>query len=97
MYPLVTDFEFSLAGQKLTGHSGILELLDDLGRAMTVGPRHANARRRQSRVRASLVFFELDNGWPHRHKCLRVNFSRDAETVREGCRAIAGEAAKASA
>src|ERR1022692_3995814 len=34
----MTDFEFSLAGQKLTGHSGILELMDDLGRAMTVEP-----------------------------------------------------------
>ena len=30
--------EFSLAGQKLTAHSGILELMDDLGRAMTVDP-----------------------------------------------------------
>src|SRR5215216_1163760 len=31
-------FPFSLAGQKLTGRSGILELMDDLGRAMTVEP-----------------------------------------------------------
>ena len=32
------SFEFSLAGQKLTAHTGILELMDDLGRAMTVAP-----------------------------------------------------------
>jgi valine--pyruvate aminotransferase len=31
-------FPFSLAGQKLTGRSGILELMDDLGRAMTIEP-----------------------------------------------------------
>jgi valine--pyruvate aminotransferase len=29
---------FSLIGQKLTGHSGIVELMDDLGRAMTIDP-----------------------------------------------------------
>ena len=32
------DFPFSLAGKKLTGRSGILELMDDLGRAMTIEP-----------------------------------------------------------
>ncbi len=32
------EFPFSLAGQKLTGRSGILELMDDLGRAMTIEP-----------------------------------------------------------
>ena len=32
------DFEFSLTGRKLTGRSGILELMDDLGRAMTEKP-----------------------------------------------------------
>ena len=32
------DFEYSLMGQKLTGHSGILELMDDLGRAMSIDP-----------------------------------------------------------
>ena len=32
------NFEFSKAGQKLTAHSGILELMDDLGRAMTDKP-----------------------------------------------------------
>lgn len=31
-------YEFSELGQKLTGHSGILELMDDLGRAMTIEP-----------------------------------------------------------
>jgi len=30
--------EFSLTGQKLTGHSGIVDLMDDLGRAMTIEP-----------------------------------------------------------
>jgi valine--pyruvate aminotransferase len=29
---------FSAFGEKLTGHSGILELMDDLGRAMTIDP-----------------------------------------------------------
>jgi valine--pyruvate aminotransferase len=32
------SYEFSLLGQKLTGHSGILELMDDLGRAITIDP-----------------------------------------------------------
>ena len=32
------EFEFSLTGRKLTGRSGILELMDDLGRAMTEKP-----------------------------------------------------------
>ena len=31
-------YEFSLTGGKLAGPSGILELMDDLGRAMTVDP-----------------------------------------------------------
>ena len=31
-------FEFSLTGRKLTARSGILELMDDLGRAMTEQP-----------------------------------------------------------
>lgn len=33
-----TMFPFSTTGQKLTARSGILELMDDLGRAMTVEP-----------------------------------------------------------
>lgn len=32
------SFDFSPLGQKLTGHSGILELMEDLGRAMTIEP-----------------------------------------------------------
>jgi valine--pyruvate aminotransferase len=32
------DFTFSRAGQKFTAHSGIVELMDDLGQAMTVDP-----------------------------------------------------------
>jgi len=38
LLPLMTDFEFSLAGQKIAGRSGILELMDDMGRAMTLDP-----------------------------------------------------------
>ena len=33
-----SEIPFSTVGQKLTSHSGILELMDDLGRAMTVEP-----------------------------------------------------------
>lgn len=43
-------------------------------------------------VPGEYFFFGLDGDWPHRHECLRVNFSRDAETVREGYRIIAEEA-----
>ena len=46
-------------------------------------------------VPGEYFFFGLNDDWPHRHECLRVNFSRDAETVREGYRIIAEEAAKA--
>jgi len=38
MEPTNEAFEFSLAGTKLTGHSGILELMDDLGRALSDDP-----------------------------------------------------------
>ena len=34
----MTALDFSPAGQTLTGHSGILELMEDWGRAMTVDP-----------------------------------------------------------
>src|ERR1035441_5037984 len=34
----VPALEFSLTSQKLTAHSGILDLMDDLGRAMTIDP-----------------------------------------------------------
>jgi len=32
------ELAFSAVGEKLTGHSGILELMDELGRAMTIDP-----------------------------------------------------------
>lgn len=47
-------------------------------------------------VPGEYFFFGLEEDWPHRHECLRVNFSRDAETVREGYRIIAEEAANAA-
>ena len=47
-------------------------------------------------VPGEYFFFGLEQDWPHRHECLRVNFSRDAETVREGYRIIAEEAANAA-
>ena len=34
----MNSFAFSLAGQKLTAHTGILELMDDLGRALSIQP-----------------------------------------------------------
>jgi valine--pyruvate aminotransferase len=37
----------------------------------------------------------LNDDWPHRHECLRLNYSGDEETVREGYRIIAEEAGKA--
>jgi len=48
-------------------------------------------------VPGEFFFFGLAADWPHRHECLRINFSRDAETILEGYRIIAEEAAKASA
>jgi valine--pyruvate aminotransferase len=47
-------------------------------------------------VPGEYFFFGLDEDWPHRHECLRLNFSRDAETVRTGYQIIAQEAAKAA-
>lgn len=41
-------------------------------------------------------FFGLDDAWPHRHECLRLNVSGPAETVRDAYRIIADEAAAAS-
>ena len=41
-------------------------------------------------------FFGQEEDWPHRHECLRLNFLREAEVVREGYRIIAEKAAKAS-
>ncbi len=46
-------------------------------------------------VPGEYFFFGLDEDWPHRHECLRMNFSREANVVREGYRIIAEEAAKA--
>lgn len=46
-------------------------------------------------VPGEYFFFGLPDDWSHRHECLRVNFSRDAQTVREGYQIIAEEAAKA--
>lgn len=48
-------------------------------------------------VPGEYFFFGLNADWPHRHECLRINFSRDAETILEGYRIIAEEAAKAAA
>jgi valine--pyruvate aminotransferase len=45
-------------------------------------------------VPGEYFFFGLDD-WPHRHECLRLNFAREADVVREGYRIIAEEAAKA--
>jgi valine--pyruvate aminotransferase len=47
-------------------------------------------------VPGEFFFFGLDADWPHRHECLRLNYTRDADTVREGYRIIAEEAAKAA-
>jgi valine--pyruvate aminotransferase len=40
-------------------------------------------------------FFGLDDDWPHRHQCLRLNVSGPAETVREAYRIVAEEALRA--
>jgi valine--pyruvate aminotransferase len=52
--------------------------------------------RRVLTVPGEYFFFGLENNWPHRHECLRLNYSREADTVREGYRIIAEEAAKAT-
>jgi valine--pyruvate aminotransferase len=46
-------------------------------------------------VPGEYFFFGLEEEWPHRHECLRLNFSGEADAVREGYRIIAEEAAKA--
>lgn len=46
-------------------------------------------------VPGEFFFFGLDEDWPHRHECLRVNFSQPEHVVREGLRIIADEAKKA--
>lgn len=47
-------------------------------------------------VPGEYFFFGLDDDWPHRHECLRLNFSREAEAVRAGYQIIAEEAARVS-
>jgi len=47
-------------------------------------------------VPGDYFFFGLADDWPHRHQCLRLNFSRAPETVRAGYQIIAEEAAQAS-
>jgi valine--pyruvate aminotransferase len=45
-------------------------------------------------VPGEYFFYGLAEDWPHRHECLRVNFSGPAQTVRAGLQIIAEEAAK---
>jgi valine--pyruvate aminotransferase len=47
-------------------------------------------------VPGEYFFFGLEEDWPHRHECLRLNFSREPEAVREGYQIIAEEAARAA-
>ncbi|MBA4387693.1 MAG: valine--pyruvate transaminase [Verrucomicrobia bacterium] len=42
-------------------------------------------------------FFGLDDDWAHRHECIRVNYSSQEDSVREGLRIIADEVKKAYA
>jgi valine--pyruvate aminotransferase len=54
------------------------------------------AARRVVVVPGHHFFFGLEeNGWKHRHECLRINYSQPEETVKEGLRIIAEEAAAA--
>jgi valine--pyruvate aminotransferase len=46
-------------------------------------------------VPGEYFFFGLDDVWPHRHECLRLNFSQPEDVVREGLAIIAEEAARA--
>ena len=48
-------------------------------------------------VPGEYFFFGLEQEWPHRHECLRLNFSQPAQVVREGLQIIAEEAAKVRA
>lgn len=47
-------------------------------------------------VPGEYFFFGLPNEWPQRHECLRLNYSRDEETIHTGYQIIAEEAAKAA-
>ena len=44
-------------------------------------------------VPGEYFFFGLDADWPHSRECLRLNFAQPEQTVREGLRIIAEEAA----
>lgn len=46
-------------------------------------------------VPGEYFFFGIDDDWPHRHQCLRLNFSQSADAVRDGIKIIAEEAALA--
>jgi valine--pyruvate aminotransferase len=48
-------------------------------------------------VPGDYFFFGFDDPWPHRHQCLRLNFSREPEAVRTGYQIIAEEASRAAA
>jgi valine--pyruvate aminotransferase len=45
-------------------------------------------------VPGEYFFFGLDGDWPHSRECLRLNFSRPENVVREGLAIIAEEAAR---
>lgn len=47
-------------------------------------------------VPGEYFFFGMPDDWPHANQCLRMNFSQPENTVREGLRIIAEEAARAS-
>jgi valine--pyruvate aminotransferase len=51
-------------------------------------------QRRVLTVPGEFFFFGLKKNWPHRHECLRVNYSQPPEMVREGLQIIAEESAK---
>jgi valine--pyruvate aminotransferase len=48
-------------------------------------------------VPGEYFFFGLQEAWPHRHECLRINFAQSPETVREGIRRLAEEVAAVTA
>ena len=48
-------------------------------------------------VPGNYFFYGLEEEWPHRHECIRINYSQPAEVVREGLRIIGEEMRKAYA
>ncbi len=46
-------------------------------------------------VPGEYFFYGLEEDWPHRHECIRVNYAMDSGTVREGIAVIAEEVARA--